>query len=62
MKFRRIILDGVFPHKERYSYLELIEVLAEGHVIRNPQSITSISVRALTAKHKWIVSGTPLHK
>ncbi|OJJ37130.1 hypothetical protein ASPWEDRAFT_182027 [Aspergillus wentii DTO 134E9] len=35
-------------------------ILDEGHLIRNISSSTSIAVRALTGKYKWILTGTPL--
>ncbi|EAW12934.1 putative SNF2 family helicase [Aspergillus clavatus NRRL 1] len=34
-------------------------ILDEGHVIKNHLSTTSIAVRALTSKYKWILTGTP---
>ncbi|KAJ5757767.1 uncharacterized protein N7511_006461 [Penicillium nucicola] len=36
-------------------------ILDEAHVIKNPESKTSIAVRGLKAKFKWILTGTPLH-
>ncbi|KAF3027762.1 hypothetical protein E8E15_008686 [Penicillium rubens] len=36
-------------------------ILDEAHVIKNKDCATSIAVRALRGKFKWVVSGTPLH-
>lgn len=38
----------------------LYVVLDEGHIIRNPKSFTSISVKSIRADHRLILSGTPL--
>lgn len=35
-------------------------VLDEGHEIRNPKSKTHLAVRALAARIRWIVTGTPV--
>jgi SNF2 family DNA or RNA helicase len=35
-------------------------VLDEGHTIRNPSTITHKSIAKLSAKFKWILSGTPI--
>ncbi|PKY03745.1 hypothetical protein P168DRAFT_270237 [Aspergillus campestris IBT 28561] len=43
----------------RNKFLRII--LDEGHVINNYTGHTSIAVRALTGKYKWILSGTPVH-
>lgn len=40
----------------------MTELGLEGHAIKNPESATSIAIRALPATHKWVMSGTPLHK
>ncbi|GES64754.1 SNF2 family helicase [Aspergillus terreus] len=42
----------------RIKFLRII--LDEGHTIRNHTASVSIAVRALTAKYKWILSGTPV--
>lgn len=61
IKWHRIVLDGnvfvIFGVGGR-----MAEACTEGHVIKNPDSATSIAIRALTATHKWVLSGTPLHK
>ncbi|KAJ5782252.1 hypothetical protein N7457_004026 [Penicillium paradoxum] len=36
-------------------------ILDEAHIIRNRDTKTSIAVRALSAKFKWALTGTPLH-
>ncbi|KAK8106464.1 hypothetical protein PG999_009823 [Apiospora kogelbergensis] len=36
-------------------------VLDEAHAIKNHDSHTSLSCRGLNAKHRWALSGTPLH-
>ncbi|KAF9894723.1 hypothetical protein FE257_006613 [Aspergillus nanangensis] len=35
-------------------------ILDEGHMIKNHFSSVSVAVRALTAKYKWILTGTPV--
>ncbi|KAL4889395.1 SNF2 family N-terminal domain-containing protein [Aspergillus ambiguus] len=42
----------------RMKFLRII--LDEGHVIKNHLSSVSIAVRALTAKYKWVLTGTPV--
>ncbi|KAL3452103.1 SNF2 family N-terminal domain-containing protein [Aspergillus insuetus] len=36
-------------------------VLDEAHMIKNRDSSVSLAVRGLTGRHKWILSGTPIH-
>jgi SNF2 family DNA or RNA helicase len=61
--WHRIILDGVHMALLRtHSFLLILTRLAEAHVIKNKDCATSIAVRALRGKFKWVVSGTPLHK
>ena len=36
-------------------------VLDEAHCIKNHNSQTSVACRALMARHRWAVSGTPIH-
>ncbi|KAL3457205.1 SNF2 family N-terminal domain-containing protein [Aspergillus heterothallicus] len=36
-------------------------VLDEAHMIKNKESSVSLAVRGLTGRHKWILSGTPIH-
>lgn len=43
-------------------YGSMTELGLEGHAIKNPDSATSIAIRALTGTYKWVLSGTPLHK
>ncbi|KAL5338555.1 SNF2 family N-terminal domain-containing protein [Aspergillus crustosus] len=35
-------------------------VLDEAHIIKNRKSSVSLAVRALTGRHKWVLSGTPV--
>jgi len=35
-------------------------VLDEAQAIKNHKSLTSLACRALSAKHNWAISGTPL--
>lgn len=57
-KFLRIILDGGQSQTTRVQANQVLE----GHIINNYTGQTSIAVRALTGKFKWILSGTPVHK
>ena len=36
-------------------------ILDEGHVIRNPATQKAKALCKLTASHKWVVTGTPVH-
>lgn len=61
IKFRRILLDG----KSTFCLVvceRLTCAFKEGHMIKNHDSKTSMAVRGLTGQHKWILSGTPIHK
>jgi SNF2 family DNA or RNA helicase len=60
--WHRIILDGNQPFHQRYQSLSMLTLCVEAHIIKNPESKTSIAVRALSAKYKWVLTGTPLHK
>ena len=48
--------DRGFLHKEFFYRI----ILDESQVIKNHKSWTSIACRALTAKHRWTLSGTPI--
>ena len=48
--------DRGFLHKEFFYRI----ILDESQVIKNHRSWTSIACRALTAKHRWTLSGTPI--
>ena len=36
-------------------------VLDEGHIIRNPKTTGAQAVCRLSAQHRWVVTGTPVH-
>jgi len=38
----------------------MLKIVAEAQVIKNHTSQTSIACRALMAKHRWAISGTPV--
>jgi TATA-binding protein-associated factor len=48
--------DSSFFHQQQWNYC----VLDEGHVIRNTKTKVSQSIRAVKAKHRLILSGTPI--
>ncbi|XP_049838488.1 transcription termination factor 2 [Schistocerca gregaria] len=44
-------------HKIRWNRI----ILDEGHVIRNHKNKTSVAVNELRGRHRWVLTGTPLH-
>ncbi|KAF2671748.1 P-loop containing nucleoside triphosphate hydrolase protein [Microthyrium microscopicum] len=56
----------LFDNREKFrGQLHRIEwhrvVIDEAHVLKNHLSLTSLAMRELMAKHKWCITGTPIH-
>lgn len=49
--------DAHFLASRRWLWL----VLDEGHVIRNPRSKTTMCVKSISARHRLVLTGTPVH-
>jgi SNF2 family DNA or RNA helicase len=63
VEWNRIVLDGTYLSLTQEN-LEIVILIGfpEAHAIKNKDSATSIAVRDLKGKFKWVISGTPLHK